>query len=672
MDFSHFNSHLPLINPDENVVKSGIEYELGKYINDIRVERDSLVKGVVRRYSGYFNNESSCTLFTEYEEDGYIFLDCIEVDTYKNNHAFFGYKLHPTEDLESISYNSPLKNGTVLAKADSLGKSGSYKYGLNASVVLMSHPSVSEDGYVVSESFAKRAKFHSITKRVINVSKSDILINLYGDDSVFKFIPDIGENVREDGLLCATRKRNDFFSISDLTAANIKEVDHIFDNLLYVNTNSKVLDIKVVKGNYSKKVDLDANNEVTKQLDFYAEMLNNYYRSIVNTYEEIMKEKKAIYGENGRIRLTPRLHRLLTDAHIKGNIIPKGGFKVCYRKRPIEQYWIEVTTISEITPNYGFKLTDKHAAKGVICRILPDECMPIDELGNRADVISDSTSTISRMNLGRSYEIYLGAVSRDCRHHLINTFMDKYGANYLQSLNKDDYVYIKEYLHGLYSLINPEMSEFISGLNDKDLVDHCREVLTDNLYIYYPTDNETNIVQVIENIEASIYKPHNGKVTYTDELGRKVTTKENIRIGQSYFMFLEKIANDYSAVSSGFVNSFGFPIKATGIDKNKYPHSLTPTKTMGETEVRIFTSFMHPEAIADMLDMSLNPLTHKSVVKEILGSPVAFDNKFNIDRDKIPYGQTKSLMLFRHITNSFGFDYEYIKQDNFHPPIVSG
>jgi len=47
--------------------------------------------------------------------------------------------------------------------------------------------------------------------------------------------------------------------------------------------------------------------------------------------------------------------------------------------------------------------------------------MPVDELGNRADIITDNYATISRMNLGRSYEMYLGSVSRDNRHRLINT-----------------------------------------------------------------------------------------------------------------------------------------------------------------------------------------------------------------------------------------------------------
>jgi len=198
-------------------------------------------------------------------------------------------------------------------------------------------------------------------KELSIVTKEDILVNLYGNKDTFKFIPDIGESVREDGLLCATRKRNDFFSVSDLNNSNLCSVDFIFDNLTYVNTNSKVIDIKVVKGNYSRKAEQEVSSPLNMQLDYYANLLTNYYTRIVNTYEDIMKEKKAMYGESGIVRLTPRLHRLVCDAYIRGIVVPKGGTKLCYRKQPIEQYWVEVTTMSEITPNYGFKLTDVHA-----------------------------------------------------------------------------------------------------------------------------------------------------------------------------------------------------------------------------------------------------------------------------------------------------------------------
>ena len=660
MDFSHVSAHLPILTPDEKIVKSGIEFELGKYVNDCRTTHDCVVKAIIPRYKEYgVSDVPTYTLLLEYEEDGFIFIDCLDIDSFKTSHTFFGYKLTPTEELNNLTYNATIPKDTILAKTDSYGKDGAYNYGLNLNVAFMSHPSVSEDGFVVSQSFLQRSKFTSIIKRVINITKDTLPVNLYGDKENFKFIPNIGDNIREDGLLCALRERNDWFSISDLNDINVSEVDITFDNLIYVNPNSKVIDIKITRGNYNKQ-EFTAN--MTKQLDQYAAMLTNYYTNVVNKYEQIMAEKKTMYGSVDKIRLTPRLHRFITDSIIKINSVTSNKNRLCYRKLPIDQYRIEITTISTITPDIGFKLTDMHGAKGVICRVLPDECMPTDKNGVRADIITDSAATISRMNIGRAYEAYLGSVSRDNKQKLISFFHCKYGNDFLNKLTKSDVTYFYNYVKGLYSLINPDMVEFLDSLNKDELVNHLREIVTDNMYFYYPANNELNITDVIDSIENSEYKPLNEKVVYVDELGRTVETDEKIRIGQLYFMVLEKIANTYSAVSSSKVNNFGFPIKGTNYDKFKYPHSLTPTKTLGETEVRILSSLSGNEhngleTVAELIDLTLNPISHKLMIKNILERDAAFDPNFNIDRTVVPYGNTKSLSILTHIFNAAGFDF---------------
>lgn len=662
MDFNHVSQHLPLLTPDECILKTGIEYEFGKYINDVRTEHECVVKAVVPKYKEYGVNEPPVyTVFVEYEEDGKLVIDYIDVETFKSSHTFFGYKLKLTEDFLNVGYNTPLAKDTILATTDSYGDEGDYRYGLNANVAFMSHPSVSDDGFVVSQSFLQRAKVNSIVKRVINITKDTIPVNLYGDKDIFKFLPNIGERVRADGLLCATRTRNDWFSISDMNTANLLEPDATFDNPVYVNPNSTVIDIQIIRGNYNKP---EFSPKMTQQLDHYAEMLINYYRNVVNKVEQIMQEKRAMYGNAEAVRMSPKLTRFIADSTIKINMATYGKNKLSFRKLPIDQYRIEITTISTITPNLGFKMTDIHAAKGVICRVLPDHMMPVDEQGVRVDVITDSMSTISRMNLGRAYQAYLGATSRDERQRLINHFTTKYGSDFLYKVNQEDLDYVRSYLLELYAMINPDMTEFITSIDNEELFAHFKRVVEHNLSIYYPPDNEFNITDVIYNIDTSKHKPHLGKLTYIDELGNRVTTSEDIRVGQLYFMFLEKIANNYSGVSSSKVNNFGFPVKGTNLDKFKYPHSLTPTKTLGETEKRILQSFAPPEVIADLTDITLNPISHKLLIKGILESQTGFDPNFNIDREKVEYGQTKSLMILKHIFNACGFDFTYEEAGN--------
>lgn len=278
--------------------------------------------------------------------------------------------------------------------------------------------------------------------------------------------------------------------------------------------------------------------------------------------------------------------------------------------------------------------------------------MPVDKNGVRADVITDSASTISRMNLGRAYEAYMGAFSRDNKNRIIQYLNTKHKG----VITPEAMTYIRGYLRDMYSFINTDMVKFIDSLNEEEIYSHIQEVVTDNLYLYYPTDNEYNITDVITNIENSPYKPLCDKVKYIDNTGVEVETKENVRVGVLYFMMLEKIANSYSAVSSSKVNNFGFLVKGNNVDKNRYPHSQTPVRFNAETENRILTAFTHPETVAEMMDLALNPNSHKAIIKSILESDIPYNHNFNIDRNLIPYGQTKSLQILKHMFNAAGFD----------------
>lgn len=659
MDANHTAQHLPLIAPEEPIVKSGIEYELGKYINDARTEHDCVVKAIIPKYNnGNLNTET--VLLVEFERNGEFWLDFIHIQEYMSSHNMFGYKLHPTESFNSLHYNASVPKDTVLAAASSYGPDGSYDFTVNANVAFMSHPSVAEDGFVISSSFLDKMKYTIVTKRTINLTKNLIPLNINGDETIFKFLPDVGEAVRADGLLCAYREGNEWFSVVDMSDESLCELDSTFDTSVYVPPGSFVTDINIVRGNYGKP---EYSSAITQQLDYYADAQVQFYKDIVDRYNKVMAERASMFGNDNSIRQTPRLRRFIADCMVKVNAATNPKIKLCYRKLPIDQYRIEVTVCSVRRPNLGNKFTDFAAAKGVCCAILPPEAMPVDSNGVRADIITDSSSTISRMNLSRAYTAYLGALSRDNKMRLQAYLTNKYGPDYIHKLQREDVVYVVNYLMGIYKEINSDMVEFLTSLNEEEQYNHVIECLTRNIHIYLPTDNEKNIVDIIDDLEKTPYRPHIGKVTYLDDYGNVVQSKEDIRIGNMPFMLLDKVAMDYAAVSSARTNSFNFPIKGSNADKYKYPHSLTPTTTLGETEVRILSSFANPVMVAEMIDLAMNPVSHKQLVKSIYTSDKPYDPELTLNRDTVTYGNTKSLGLLRHIFNAAGFDIKYQAPD---------
>lgn len=289
--------------------------------------------------------------------------------------------------------------------------------------------------------------------------------------------------------------------------------------------------------------------------------------------------------------------------------------------------------------------------------------MPVDANGVRADVISDSATTISRMNPGRAYEAYIGGVSRDNRARIIHDIAKHFGKQALRHITPDIAEYTKGYLRDLYALFNTSMVTFIDSLNEEELIAHTKEVVELNLYLYYPPDNEYNVIDVISNINKSKYAPHMGKVTYVNAWGQTVQTVDDIHMGTLSFFFLEKIANLYSGVSSAKVNNFGLPVKGANVDKHRYPHSQTPTKFFDESSNRILVSHIG-SAVADMMDLAQNPTSHKALYKKKLQSQKVYSTDFDIDRNEIMYGQTKPLQIENHMFTAAGFTMEYVAPRN--------
>lgn len=662
MLFNHFSQRPSLATPESRIVKSGAEYELAKYIDDVKTEEDVVVKDVchyIPELSSELNPISY--LIVEYEketEEGAKFVvDYIELPSYKNNHTHFGFTLK--RDYTNLS--SPfIPKDTVLCRSKSLLDDGSYGYGLNANVAFLSIPEVSEDGYVISESFARRAGIEVIEKRSFILQDKEIMLNLYGDQQHYKCFPDIGEKVRSDGLLFGIRKIEDVVDISD---ENLKFFDPVFDHGLFVKPGSEVIDIRVVPG--TKRFDYP--ERTTEQLEEYSKKLIQFYKSFIDKVARVYGERRRISGED-RVEYSPRLHRHLADLMIITEAVAKGKTKLQYKKMNIDYYKVDITTRVVLIPDNGFKLTCTHGGKGVVCKVLPDHLMPRDELGNVADVVTDRSSTVSRMNIGRLYESYLGVVARDNRKRLVDFIEKKYNIrlplnNITDILHEEDINYVRDYLVELQSLIHTETAKFIASMNREELLNLIHEVLNKAIYIYFPVNNDRDIVSVVKDIENSRFRPHIGHITMFDSHGNPVLSKQEVRIGNFYVMMLEKIAESYMASASARVNNFSIPVKSSNYDKHTSQCPNNPTKTLGETEVRIFNSYMSPTANRELMDMNLNPNTHKEIIKNILESEHPMSYLPPVDRNHIPYGNSVVSLMLKNVFGAFGIDFVNIDEN---------
>jgi len=345
-------------------------------------------------------------------------------------------------------------------------------------------------------------------------------------------------------------------------------------------------------------------------------------------------------------------------------------------------YRLEVTTQVDI-------------GKGVIVQIRKRADMPVDEFGNSADIIACGMATVNRMNVGRKYEHYGNAARRDVGKRITEMAMsdikapiiniDRISAidghihkiNEQVALNRRDR-FIKQklealqaaspqtvkkmwdYLVGFYDAINPVMGNwFNSGQYKGREVDHLAQIMTNDIFLFTPPNNERQWDQIVDYLETH-YPPMRSSVVYRGDSGKLVTTKrKDIFVGSVYFMILEKTGDDWAAVSSAKTQIHGVLAQITNNDKYAQPWRSQAIRAYGESEVRILVSYVGAHFTAELLDRNNNPDSHKAVLYSIYEADAPTNIPNAVNRRKIPLGGSKPLQLVNHILEVGGTRFKY-------------
>lgn len=673
---SHFSQKLTLDRPDKRLLMSGLEFMMSKYtLNNAMPETGRLFR-IIPRYGDIHSQRSINNLdgfypeyLVIYENEQGIF-NCFTINYHTSYHTHFGFKNKFSKAFLNAREGDVLPKGFVIT--DTPGNSTEkgfteYNFGKNLNMAFMSHPAVSEDGIMICEDVLKDLEFRIYDKRDITLGLTGIPVNLYGDENNYKFLPDIGEYINPTKALMYKRRinssnsREDGYRIVDtpasLSAKALMAVDNVFDEGIFINRQTKdkalrtrVIDIKVYRNQNIAEV---PSNMVT-QLDKYENGMHNYNQAIVNAYRDIKLEiNKTKHRFDEQMFIGHELMNQYVRATLMIRSRETGKPKLSHRLDLMDQYRIEVITETIMSPGVGSKLTDIRGSKGVICYIAKPEEMPVSEDGVRADIVMDNNSTISRMNLGKLYEQYMGQCTVNITKHVKSAL--KAGMN--------TYGDIHDYLLGFLRIASPIQYDYFSKLQGDEINEYINDINENEFRLFYPVDNPTDPITMINEIEHSIYQPHLGRVTYTGLDGKLCTTKDRCRIGPIYIMVLQQIADNWLAVSSSSLQHFGIPGPTTKSQKFSKPYKANPVRNVGETESRVFAGYMGREAIAELMDRNLNVNSHKTIYRKLLTSEKPTNIDRLIDRSEIPLGEHRTLKIFDHLTISAGFETVYEEED---------
>jgi len=373
---SHFSQDISLLHGDTSIVQSGLESQFSKNTFSAKAEEDVVVLRTITRYNGVtintVNAQTELLVIVADSNTGEI--DYIDLPTHHTLHQYFGFEYKWNWDkLSELTRGSLLRKGEVLAGPHTVGENNAYKYGVNANIALMSLPEVAEDSVVISKSLAEKLSYKIYETRVINFGENKYPLNVYGDVNNYKAFPEIGELVRDDGILTVLRDIDDELSPALVTKNDVMTFNPIFDEAIYVKgpgevktihgmeyKSGVVKDIKAIfNPKFKKDIYTGTANDVVKYVNGY----KKYHEDIIKAYEELKEEHRKLYKDSD-LKISEKFHRLLIDAYA---IVNPDNNKIAYsyRKDECDLYRVEVTIEYTLKAIPGSKISDK--AGSVLC-----------------------------------------------------------------------------------------------------------------------------------------------------------------------------------------------------------------------------------------------------------------------------------------------------------------
>lgn len=637
-----FNKHIsqrPTISkPTTQRLQTAVGYELGKYTYKLCIPENSYITARIPKYgtslmtSAQFKNPLTSIIFVNDEKQE---IDCINLVRYHSQHQYFGFEYKYNKDLMNDMHQGKRTFvDTVLADSPAKAPDGDYHFGIHANIALTSDPVVIEDGIKISESFAEKLKFSLFESRTVSFSNDTIGLNVYGDDDVYKMFPNIGDKIRDDGIIFSLRDHDDELAPANLSRKSLK-YPNMFDTSTFGEGGAEVIDIEIIKGDVSRSELLTGMQE---QLHHHHNAQVRYSRAIYDEYKRLMKESR------GTLKLSHRFNTMVKDAYA---IINADNVKLSYRSRDKLNGWtVKVVYKYELTPKLAFKLTDLMGGKGVICEVVPDEQMPINDIGIRADVVMDNQSLYKRTIMGKHHEIYINAAIDKLLWDIKNIVKTEDKQTYRDAFN---------YVMGFYKIVTPPMYDLIIN-NDFDDIKHIEELLRNNVGLWLPADNPVDYMEVIDLLLAN-YPAVNGKVKFIGTDGKMKTSKSDIIIGGCYMILLDKIATESAAVASAKTQHFGIPSKLNKSNKYHSPARDQPTKTIAEDESRVLESIVGGKMTVELLDQTNNPDVHKTILNQIYTSPKPSGIYKLVDREKQPTGHGYIQNMVNNVLNCAGLEF---------------
>lgn len=592
---------------------TGMEFEYARFTHHIKVHEDSRVHDIINKYSGSVGGrhlESPLTTMILVTRQDVV--DVVEVPRHYCNHEFFGFEYKKKPIMDSLSPGSAILADTILADTPAVDEQGNYAYTNEMVMAFTSGKGGIEDGITIAEEVLDDLVVKAYGWRIASWGKDTLPLNTYGTDKKYQTFPDIGQVIGQSGLVFARRTWNIETAPMNLTRHALQNPTQ-FDKLTYGEPGARVIDIQITRGRDSKNL----APEWEEQCQYYWTKSLQYYRRIVESDQFFTKK----FGKN--YKHTPRWNQLVNTAMAFIAVDdPKSKVQLSNGRASIDDWEVKVIYEYDYRPNYGSKLTDHHGGKGVITSIKPMAQMYKDADGNQCVIEMDAASKVNRMNYGGVHE-QLANASRVATDKRIREMYD----------NHVDLEKIFDYIVGFYKMYSP-ITEIEILKPHIDRAAHVDWIYEYGLYSMVPTDNPVDYSEIAANIMNTPYAPCRGVCSYEDIHGTVIYTTNRIMLGGVDMLLLERAGNQFSAVSSPKVQTFGAPAKQSKADRHSSHSKQQPTR-FGESESRNQNHACSGILGQEMNDRANNPKSHDCELRSVIYAITPSDIDNAVPRSEI-------------------------------------
>ena len=643
MFLGQFSQCIVLKNPEVILVLSGLEGEMTKLLLNIDIPNNVKVLELLAKYP------PNAPDFPEPEDAMFIDIFFLDLDTmtfgYRHVTHFdtydkkFGFNHKWTNEFKNVSKGDVIPANTKLTRTDSEQMDGVFAYGVNLNVLPISRQETAEDAMIISESAAEKLTYYTYSNHMISVGGKKVPLNAHGDTETYKVFPDYGEQVGDDGILMAIRdvsKENEMFLI-----LNNEEIDPTFDDVYPLECSDGVIvDIDVL---YTpKNKDHIKLTTVYDQIEAYSEASKSHREEFVAIVAKLLEE----YSASATID---------NDLHIQTvNYLKLNSPKIVnkYKQADMSTYTLNITVRYEHKVGEGNKATNRHGGKGIVATVIPDDQMPIDANGLRAELLIDPKTTPSRMNLGSKYEGYMMSVVQ-IAGRTIKEMIDSKPQRTLQE-KAEHCQDVFQYIVDLVKIIRPEDYDKYMSLNKRAIVKTIISIYNTGFHATYSIDDDKTAKEVCLDLMASKYALKEDYVMIPTGDGKMVKSYGKAYVETQYIFLPNKDATSWLSVASAYLNVKSVPVAPSRQQRDKLPWNATPVKIVSETEGRFIPYYCGPSAIAELRDRALNNDTLLEIYKNILeaDNPTSVDSL--VDREKIPLGNENVLKLTESLFSTMG------------------